>query len=121
MFGAVALLLAAGGLAGTLFFLVGERRREIGIRMTLGAAGGTVVADVVRRGFLWAVAGIVLGTGGGLAAARLLESRLFGVSATDTVTLLATSTLLLVVALGASWLPARSAARTDPLETLRAD
>ena len=120
-FSAVALLLAAGGLAGTLFFLVGERRREIGIRMTLGAAGHTVVAEVVRRGLLWAAWGIVLGLGGGLAAARLLKDRLFGVSTTDTVTLIVTSALLLVIALGASWLPARNAARTDPLETLRTD
>jgi predicted permease len=120
-FSAVALLLAAGGLAGTLFFLVGERRREIGIRMTLGATGHTVVAEVVRRGLLWTASGIVLGLGGGLAAARLLEDRLFGVSTTDTITLVATSTLLLVVALGASWLPARNAARTDPLDTLRTD
>jgi len=120
-FSAVALLLAAGGLAGTLFFLVGERRREIGIRMTLGAAGGTVVTEVLRRGLVWAATGIVLGIGGGLAAARLIESRLFGVTAMDAPTVVLTSTLLLVVALGASWLPARSAARTDPLETLRAD
>jgi putative ABC transport system permease protein len=120
-FGAVALLLATGGLSGTLFYLVSERRREIGIRLALGAPARRIERNVAAQGATWAVLGIAIGVAGGLAVARLIQDRLFQVEGTDPVTLVATTGLLGAVAILASWLPARKAARTNPLETLRAE
>jgi putative ABC transport system permease protein len=120
-FGAVALILAAGGLYGTLLYTVGARRRELGIRMALGAAAGSVQRRVLADGLLQGLVGVVLGVGGALLAGRLLESRLYGVGARDPLSLAAAAALLLAVVGLASWLPARRAARTDPVRTLTAE
>lgn len=120
-FAGLALLLAAGGLYGTLLYMAGERRRELGIRLALGATQGRIVRDVVRGGVAMALLGVVLGLGGAWASGRLLESRLWGVSPGDPIALLAAASLLLATAGLASWFPARRAGRTDPLETLKAE
>jgi predicted permease len=118
-FGAVALLLAAGGLYGTMLYTVGTRRRELGIRMALGARPARIEAGVLGHGLRLAAVGVILGAVGAWAASRLLETRLFQVEPGDPGTFAVAITVLLGTAALASWLPARRAAGTDPLETLR--
>ncbi len=120
-FGLLALLLSASGIYGVIAYAVARRTREIGIRVALGARPGQVLALVVRRGALLAGCGIALGLAIALGTARLLQSILFGVSAFDPVTLGGIAAGLGAVALLASWLPARRAARIDPMEALRAE
>ena len=119
--GTVALLLAAAGLYGTLLYAVGQRRRELGIRLALGARKGQIQGSVVRKGLGLASLGSVLGLAGAWATGRFLESRLFDLEPTDPWTLATAAGVLLVAAGVASWVPARRAARTDPLETLKGD
>ncbi|MEM7417326.1 MAG: ADOP family duplicated permease [Gemmatimonadota bacterium] len=120
-FGMLALLLAAAGLYGTLSYNVRQQHRELGIRLALGAGRGRVERDVVQRGLLLAVVGGVIGLGGAVWIGRLLQSRLYEVEAGDPIAL-GGAALALVAAAGlASWLPARRAGRTDPLETLKAE
>jgi putative ABC transport system permease protein len=118
-FGAVAVSLAAIGLYGVLAFIVAQRRREIGVRMALGAQPRDVIADVLGHGLRLAGLGIVVGIALALAATRLLNALLFGTSPTDAVTFAAVATLLVVVAAGASLVPALRASRVDPLIALR--
>jgi hypothetical protein len=118
-FGVVALLLAAGGLYGTLLYTVGLERRELGIRLALGARRLQIEGRVLRRGLGLATLGVALGTAGALASGRLLASRLYGVAPNDPATLAAAVAVLLLTATVACWVPARRAATTDPLETLR--
>jgi len=117
----VALFLALVGLYGTIAYAVGSRVREIGIRLALGAQPGGVVALVLRGGVLLAALGIVLGVAGAWGVARLLESFLFDIAPTDTFTFAAAAALFFVTAVAACWLPARRAARLDPVEALRSD
>ena len=119
IFGAVALLLAAFGLYGVLGYTVSRRRREIGVRMALGAGRGQVVRLVVGQGGALVTAGIVLGLLAAAAASRIVESVLFGVTPADPLTFTAVTAVLLGVALLACWLPARRAARIDPMDVLR--
>ena len=119
IFGAVALLLAAFGLYGVLSYTVSRRRREIGVRMALGAGRGQVVRLVVGQGGALVTAGIVLGLLAAAAAGRIVESVLFGVTPADPLTFTAVTAVLLGVALLACWLPARRAARIDPMDVLR--
>lgn len=118
-FGGVALLLAAGGLYGTLLYVAGQRKREMGIRLALGASRARVEAEVLRVGVALGVTGVVLGLGGAWMANRLLESLVWGVERGDPVSLGGAAAVLLLTAVVASWLPARRAGRVDPLETLR--
>jgi predicted permease len=118
-FGIIALLMAALGLYGVLAYLVGQSAREIGIRMALGAHAGEVAYAVVRRGAWMAVIGVVVGLGAAWASAGLLRQMLFGVEPQDPLTLAAVAAVLLAVTLLASWLPARRAARVDPVVALR--
>jgi len=118
-FAVVALLLAAGGLYGTLLYLAGQRRRELGIRLALGASRGRIQAQVLRAGFVLGLAGIALGLAGSWLSNRLLESRIWGVERGDPLALGGAAVVLLVTAVVASWLPARRAGRVDPVETLR--
>ena len=118
-FGALALLLAAGGLYGTLLYVAGQRRRELGIRLALGASRGRIEAQVLRAGVGLAVVGVTLGLGAAWMTNRLLESRIWGVGRGDPVSLAGAALVLLVTAVLASWIPARRAGRVDPLETLR--
>ena len=120
-FGVVALLLAAAGLYGTLLYNVRQRRKELGIRLALGAARSSVERRVVGRGVRLAAMGSALGLGGTWVAGRFLESRLYDVPTTDPLTLASATLVLLATAALASWLPARRAGRTDPIETLKAE
>lgn len=115
------LLLSAIGLFGVLATLVGQRRNEIGIRIALGARTHAVTAMILRHSLKLALAGIALGVLAALATTRLLQAMLFGVSPGDPVILGAVALVLLAVALLASWLPARRAARVDPMVALRAE
>jgi len=117
--GGLALLLAVMGLYGVQSYLVSQRRREIGIRMALGAASGAVTRAIIERGALLALVGIVAGLGAAFASARMLESMLFGIRARDPLTFVSASLILLCVALAATLIPAIRAARVDPAETLK--
>ena len=118
-FAAVALALAAMGIYGVLSHAVTERRREIGVRVALGAHSGDVVWMVVVSALRMASVGIALGLAGGLVASRLLGSLLYGVTTTDLSTYLVAPALILVLTLVASWIPARRASRVDPAIALR--
>ncbi len=121
IFAAAALLLAAIGIFGVMAYMVAQRTREIGIRIALGAEPARVQQLVVGRALRLAIGGVVIGGVGALALTRVLESLLFGVSATDPVTFAAVALLLTAVALLASYLPARRATRVDPMIALRAE
>jgi putative ABC transport system permease protein len=119
IFAALALTLAAVGIYGVISFSVTHRTREIGVRMTLGARARDVVMMVVGQALVLAFAGVGIGLAAAFVSTRLLGSLLFGVSATDPAILAGVSVLLVAVAALASYLPARRAARIDPLEALR--
>jgi putative ABC transport system permease protein len=121
VFAALALAMAAIGLYGVLSYTVAQRVPEIGVRMALGADPGDVARLILRQGGVVAFTGIVLGLAAALAASRLLQSLLFGVSARDPLVFTGSAVALLAVALLACWLPARRAASVDPLIALRAD
>jgi putative ABC transport system permease protein len=114
-------MLAVVGVYGVLAYSVQQRSREIGIQIALGAEKGKVLAGVMRRGLLLALIG--LGSGGviALAAARFVESQLFGIQPRDPMTLLGVAVLVAVSVAAASYIPARRAARMDPAEVLRAE
>jgi len=118
-FAGIGLLLAAIGIYGVIAFLVGQRTREVGVRMALGATPTAVTRMFLRHAAGWTLAGIVAGLAGSLAVTRLSASLLFHVDARDPWSLAAAPAVLLAVALAAAWLPARRAARIDPVRTLR--
>ena len=120
-FAAVALVLSSIGIYGVIAYLVGQRSREIGIRIALGASRGRVMRMIVREGTLMTAAGIGLGLLGALALTRLMGALLFGVAANDPATYGAVTVVLAAVALGACCLPALRAARVDPAQTMRAE
>jgi predicted permease len=119
IFAGVALLLAAIGTYGVLSYLVTERQREIGIRVALGASAAGIVRLVLRQGMTITATGIVFGIVGALALARVTQSLLFGVSASDPTTYLVVGSMILVVALLACLIPAQRAMRVDPLVAIR--
>jgi predicted permease len=119
LFAVAALALAAIGIYGVVAFSVTRRTQEIGIRMALGAQRGDVLRLVVGEGARMAVTGVVIGVGVSLALTRLLSSLLFGVSPTDPLTFAALAMLLSLVALAATYIPARRATRVDPMLALR--
>ena len=121
LFAALAVVLAAVGIYGVILYSVQQRSREIGIRMALGASGERVVSMVIRQGLALTLAGVLLGTAGAYAVTRVLRSLLYGVGERDPVTFVGVAVLLGAVALFASWLPARRAARVDPLAAIRAE
>jgi putative ABC transport system permease protein len=104
-----------------LSYMVAERRREIGIRMALGAGQGSVLAQVMKQGLVLTTIGVVLGLGGALALNQLIASLLFGVQPTDPVTLVAVVATIALVAVVACWLPAWRASRLDPNVVLRSE
>jgi putative ABC transport system permease protein len=119
IFAAVAVTLAAVGLYGVIAYLVQQRTREIGVRMALGAQRGDVLKLVMRHGIALTAAGVVLGICAALASSRLLASLLHGVKTTDVMTFSAVSALLVLIALIATYLPARRAAALNPSVALR--
>jgi ABC-type antimicrobial peptide transport system permease subunit len=120
-FAGLALLLAAIGTYGVLSYMVAERRREIGIRMALGAGQRNVLSDVLKQGLTLTTIGIVVGLAGAFALNRLIASLLFGVQPTDMTTMVAVVATITLVATVACWLPAWRASRVDPNVVLRDD
>jgi putative ABC transport system permease protein len=118
-FAGLALLLAAIGTYGVLSYSVLERRREIGIRMALGAKQGSVLAQIMKQGLLLAAVGVAAGLAGAFALSRVLSSLLFGVQPTDPATMAAVVGTIAVVATVACALPAWRASRVDPIVVLR--
>jgi putative ABC transport system permease protein len=119
LFATTALLLSSVGIYGVLSNMVAQRTRDIGIRMALGASQTQIVWDVLGFGMRLAGIGLAIGLAAALAGTRLLSSLLYGVRPTDSVTFAAVSFILLVVAVIASYLPARRATRVDPMVALR--
>ena len=120
-FAGVALFLAVVGLYGAIAYAVSQRTREIGIRIALGASARSVTRLVIGDGVRLALVGLVVGGGIAAAASRTLSSLLYAVTASDPATFAATAALVGVVALAASYLPARRAVRVDPVDALRSD
>jgi putative ABC transport system permease protein len=118
-FGLVALALASVGIYGVLAFAVTQRTHEIGIRTALGAQRDDVLRLILRQGMKLTGAGILIGLAVAFSMTRLLRTLLFNVSPTDPLTFTAIPLLLICVALLACWLPARRAARIDPVDALR--
>ena len=121
LFACVALVLASVGIFAVISYAVAQRTREIGIRMALGAARTDVLRLIVRDGMTPAVIGVGIGAIGAFGATRLMRSLLYGVSATDPIVFGLVATMLVGVAVGACYVPARRAARVDPNVALRND
>jgi ABC-type antimicrobial peptide transport system permease subunit len=119
LFSAIALVLAAIGIYGVVQYSVAQRTRELGLRIALGARGERVARMVVGEGLFLALIGLPVGIGLGLWLSRVARGLLFGVAPTDLVSMSVTAGVLLVTTLLACWLPARRAARIDPVVALR--
>jgi ABC-type antimicrobial peptide transport system permease subunit len=119
VFAGVAGLLAALGLYGVLANAVAQQRREIGIRMAVGAQSSDVLFHILRSAFLMLIVGLVGGLAGAFALTRFLKSLLFQVSALDPVALTAACVLMTVVGILAAWIPASRATHVDPMTVLR--
>lgn len=120
-FAGMALLLASVGIYGVLACLVGQRTREIGIRMALGAQRLNVLWSIIARGFALVLPGVALGWMVAWSGSRLMQSQLFGVSSTDLAAYLCSGLALLATALLACAVPAQRASRVSPAEALRTD
>jgi len=119
LFGSLALALAAIGTYGVLAYTVRQRTHEIGIRMALGARAARVLGMVIAQAMTLTGVGIAIGLASALGLTRFLASLLYGVAPTDASTLTITAVMLCLVALLASWIPARRATRVDPMIALR--
>jgi putative ABC transport system permease protein len=119
--GGMALVLGVIGVYGVIAYTVEQRRREVGIRMALGAPAAAVKRMFLRRGLLLAGVGIALGLAGAASFSRLMSSLLFGVTPFDPATYGVTAAVLLVAAMAATYIPARRAASADPMDTLRGE
>lgn len=116
--GLVGIFLSSIGLYGVIAFLVNQRRHEIGIRMALGNDSGNVLRMVLSQGLALSVIGLTIGSAASLVVMPLLRSSLYGVNPADPFTFLASAVLVVLVALAASYLPARRASRVDPMVAL---
>jgi predicted permease len=121
LFAATALLLAGLGIYGTISYVVNEQRREIAIRLALGAERGNILNMILRQGLGLAAAGAGLGVAGALIVSHFMAGLLYGVSPTDPPTLVGVTVVLTTVALAASYIPALRAMRLDPITTLRSE
>lgn len=119
LFAGLALILSCIGLYGVMSYAVAQRTRELGIRMALGAQTRDVLKLVVRQGMWLTLLGAAIGVAGAIALTRMIKSWLFGVSPTDPLTFAAAALLLAIVALLSCWVPARRAAKVDPMTALR--
>jgi ABC-type antimicrobial peptide transport system permease subunit len=119
--GTMALLLGMAGIYGVISYAVSQRRREIGIRLAIGAQAQEIRALFVRRGLILAGIGLAAGLTGALGVTRLMQSLLFGISPLDPATFAAAPLGLAIVAVLASYLPARRAVAVDPVETMRSE
>ena len=118
-FALVALLLALIGIYGVIAYSVAQRVQEVEIRRALGAQRSDILRLMIGQGVGLALAGICIGLGGAVALTRVMSTLLFHVSATDPATFAGIASLFLIVALGASYIPARRATRIDPIAALR--
>ena len=121
IFGGLGLLLAAVGMYGVMSYSVAQRRREIGIRVAIGAARSQVLALVMRQGLRMVAIGTVVGLVGAVAGARLVQGLLYGASGIDVMTMVGVPLTLIAVAALAIWIPARRAAAVDPMVALRGE
>ena len=121
VFASVAAILAALGIYGVLAYAVAQRTQEIGVRMALGAQRRQVMGLILRRGIALTAIGLSVGLIGAAASARLLQSMLFGIESRDPGTFIAVAVTFTVVALIASYLPARRATKVDPIVALRVE
>jgi ABC-type antimicrobial peptide transport system permease subunit len=119
VFAVLALTLAAVGIYGVMTYWVNQRTHEIGIRMALGAQQRNVLALVIRQAFVLTAVGIAVGITGASALTRVMAGLLFGVDATDRITFVLISLLLASIALLSAYIPARRAAKVDPIVALR--
>jgi predicted permease len=120
-FALLAVVLASVGIYGVMAHSVAQRTREIGIRLALGAIPRQILSMMLREASSLSIAAIAVGLGASLTLTRVVKSMLFGIAPSDPATLWGTVTLLMIAALGASWIPARRAARVQPMEALRHD
>jgi len=121
IFAGVAVLLAVIGLYGVMAYSVSQRTREIGIRLALGAQGGDVLLQFLRQSLKLTVLGVALGLAGAFALTGVLAHLLFEVTPRDPITFAGVALLLMAVTLFAGWLPARRAAKVDPMVALRCE
>jgi putative ABC transport system permease protein len=121
IFGVIALVLASVGVYGVLSYAVSQRTQEIGVRLALGASRQNVFAMIVGHGARLAAIGILFGVAGAFGVTRVVRSLLYNVSATDPLSFVATAVFLVLVAVLASYVPARRATSVDPLIALRAE
>jgi len=120
-FASFAILLAAGGIYGTMLYAVSRRSHELGIRLALGASTAQLQRYVLRGGAALTASGLAIGLAGAYALSRVLTTLVFGITAHDAPTYAVTTALLAAVAMLACYLPARKAARLDPMATLRTE
>jgi ABC-type antimicrobial peptide transport system permease subunit len=115
------LALATIGIYGVMAYMVNQGTREIGIRLALGATQRNILHLIVRQGMTLALTGVAIGLAGAFALTRLMRSLLFGVRSSDPLTFVAIAALLTLIALLASYIPARRAARIDPMVSMRCE